>query len=291
MCLILFSFQPSSDWPLILGANRDEFFARPSQFADYWLDAPNLLGGRDKVAGGTWLGITNDGRFAAVTNVRESSVASHFSRSRGEIPRDFLLSKCNPCHYLQRLNKVKNDYAGFNLLLGCLSGPSPCLYYFSNRLGNSSVDPSNTIEPFKKLNPGVYGLSNHLLDTPWPKVHSGKHALCSLRSSGHDAHAEIRAILENDYVAADEDLPSTGIPLERERALSSRFISALADYGTRTSTVLTVSWQGWVYSEQNYRKSKVDQCSSYLPAGSEYDGPLRLFTHDFNREEVILGER
>lgn len=248
MCLILFSYQPQSQTPLILGANRDEFFNRATQSADYWADAPQVLAGRDLVAKGTWLGITTSGRFAAVTNVREPLVQAKQAgvklRSRGDLTREFLTGECPAEDFLNTLAPTADEYAGFNLLVGEFSEDNNALYYLSNRR-----------EGVQRLTAGVYGLSNHLLDSAWPKVDDGKQQLANaIEAASSPKHQVIRDCLENPLRAADKRLPDTGVGYEREKALSSAFIT-LGDYGTRASTVLKVD-QGLVsFSEQNYEPS------------------------------------
>ncbi|MGH1487577.1 MAG: NRDE family protein [Cellvibrionaceae bacterium] len=243
MCVILFSFQPDTDTPLTLGANRDEFFARPTAPLQFWEDHQSILAGRDLQAGGTWLGITRTGRFAAITNVREPGVVVNDPLSRGELTKNFLSGTESPEQYLQNIVDQQDRYAGFNLLVGDFSGEHASLYYFSNR--------GDGIKP---LPAGTYGLSNHLLDSPWPKVADGKEKLRTrLQEAGVD-HTLIRQILENPEQAHDERLPSTGIDYEREKALSAMFIT-LPDYGTRASTVLTISLDQVEFCEQNYSPS------------------------------------
>ena len=254
MCLILFSYQPESSTPLILGANRDEFFNRATQSAGYWVDAPQVLAGRDLVAQGTWLGITTTGRFAAVTNVREPVQQGAKLRSRGDLTREFLSGEIPAGVFLNALAPTANEYAGFNLLVGEFAQDSSELYYLSNRR-----------EGVQRLTAGVYGLSNHLLNSSWPKVDDGKQQLAATISSSSDnsssnssssdpEHRAIRDCLENPTRAADSRLPDTGVGYEREKALSSAFIT-LGDYGTRASTVLTIHQNSVSFSEQNYQPS------------------------------------
>lgn len=242
MCLILFSFQPDSDRPLVLGANRDEFFARPTVPAHYWKDQPDILAGRDLQAGGTWLGVTRQGRFAAITNVREPGDRTVYLHSRGKLTTDFLKSRQSPDAYLNNLASRAGDYAGFNLLVGAFAGSSARLYYFSNRQGE-----------IQALSPGTYGLSNHLLDSPWPKVNDGKEKLRQRLNEANGDHTAIRDLLEHPVTAEDHRLPDTGISYEREKALSAIFIAGLPDYGTRASTVVTVETRRIRFSEQNYQ--------------------------------------
>lgn len=242
--------------PLVLGANRDEFFSRPTEAAQFWPDNPDVLAGRDLQAGGTWLGITRSGRFAAVTNVREP-VSSH-KRSRGDLTRHFLIGRDSPEAYLDKIHAQADEYAGFNLLLGEFDQSGSSLYYFSNRQGE-----------VQSLPPGTYGLSNHLLDSPWPKVDDGKAVLRQRLQQAHGDHTVIRDILEHPSTAEDHRLPDTGVGYQREKALSAIFITELEDYGTRTSTVLTISSDSILFSEQNYRAS--------LDGQVNVDGDLRTF--------------
>jgi len=243
MCVILFSYQPKSSTPLILGANRDEFFNRPTARAQFWDDKPNVLAGRDLVAGGTWLGVTQTGKFAAITNVREPGVEVENPRSRGELTKNYLIGTLSPLDYLESIRKHQQRYAGFNLLVGEFSSSHNALYYLSNRS-----------QGIQALSAGTYGLSNHLLDSPWPKVIDGKQMLSAKLDQAGTDHNLIRHILENPTLADDERLPSTGVDYEKEKALSALFI-ALPDYGTRTSTVMTINDKEILFSEQNYQAS------------------------------------
>lgn len=228
MCLILFAFRQHARYPLVLAANRDEYHARPSAPAAVWEDAPQVLGGRDLGAGGTWLGVTRQGRFAAVTNYREPVQTP--GPSRGRLVSDYLTGSDEPSEYLEGIAVQTTRYPGFNLL----AGDEEELYYHSNR---ASVP--------RALGPGVYGLSNHLLDTPWPKVSSGRTAMeRALDAPGEEALvARLLHLLADDTQATDPQLPDTGIGRERERFLSPRFIRG-NEYGTRCSTVLLLDASG-----------------------------------------------
>ena len=252
MCLILFSFDPDANTPLILGANRDEFFNRPTAPAHFWEDHTGVLAGRDLQAGGTWLGISRSGRFAGITNVREPGVTVENARSRGELTRHFLAGDTSPLTYLQAIEAKQQQYAGFNLLVGDFSTSPPCLYYFSNR----EADPKK--KGPQRLKAGTYGLSNHLLDSPWPKVDDGKQYLISGLNHAKGDHNTIRQLLENPSLADDHRLPATGLTYDREKALSAIFIT-LPDYGTRASTVITINSQDIHFSEQNYGASETGQ--------------------------------
>ena len=232
MCLIVFNWQPNADRMLTLASNRDEFYARPSKSAHYWNDSPNIFGGRDLKMQGTWLAVSRSMRFAAVTNFRSPNKQS-YPRSRGEIPHHFLSTNLSAIHFAQQISL--EDYAGFNALL--FDGKS--LVYCHNQK-NSLGEYVLPIE----LAAGNYGLSNHLLDTPWPKVERTKNALSrieyeAIKYDKTDIAQKLLFALKNDEKAADHLLPNTGIKLEFERALSSAFIS-LPDYGTRTSTIVII---------------------------------------------------
>ena len=246
MCLIVFSFQQDQNFPLVVTANRDEFYRRPTRSAHWWSDLP-IFAGRDLEAMGTWLGITGSGRFAAVTNVREPGRNVVALRSRGELTRDYLTSMDSPRTYLQELQQRATDYAGFNLLVGDHTE----LWFYSNR----------DREPHQ-LQPGLYGISNGAFDEPWPKLTSGKQAMAEQLRLGPDTE-QLATILLDSQVYADHLLPQTGVPLEWERLLSSRFIRS-DNYGTRASTVLTVSSSGVIdFLEQNFSEDGIaaDQVS------------------------------
>jgi uncharacterized protein with NRDE domain len=224
VCLILFAHQCRADLPLVLLANRDEFLARPSTPLAPWAEVPGVVGGRDLVAGGSWLGVGRDGRWAAVTNIREGERIPPGGSSRGWLVRDYLRSTAAPGDFASLLMLRGADYAGFNLLLGAVGE----IWYVSNR----------TTAP-ARLPPGGYGLSNGRLDTPWPKVEGGKAALSRLLQQPQVAIEAGFRLLADSTPAPDRQLPETGVPLAWERALSATFIVAPGyAYGTRSSSVL-----------------------------------------------------
>ena len=228
MCLIFVAWQRHPAYRLVVAANRDEFYARPTAPAGFWNEAPDLIAGRDLEAGGTWLGVSRQGRFAALTNFRGGKVHAAFAPSRGHLVGDYLRSSDTPPVYLESLATRAPEYNGFNLLVG----DDEQLHWFSNRAAGPLA-----------LDPGVYGISNDLLDTPWPKVVRGKAAFTRLLA---DERLDIDAVfdlLADRQPADDADLPDTGIGLALERALSPMFIAA-GDYGTRSSTVLTIEVNG-----------------------------------------------
>ena len=241
MCLILFAYRQHADYPLVVIANRDEYYARPTQNAHWWHDA-DIFAGRDLEAGGTWLGTNQRGHFAAVTNVREPGGMKPGKQSRGELTRNYLAGSDQAEDYLQQLSTRDQDYAGFNLLLGNLQG----LWFYSNR--------DHGIRP---IEPGVYGISNGRFDEPWPKLSSGKLELEAMLSGEFDA-GELMEILTDHRVAHDQELPSTGVPLDIERMLSSRFIRS-PKYGTRAcSVVLMNNDQRIGFWEQNFTDTAHD---------------------------------
>jgi len=244
MCLILFSFDPGTDRPLTVLANRDEFHERPTAQADFWSDKPAVLAGRDLLAGGTWLGVTTRGRFAAVTNYRDLASINPDARSRGELTTDFLSGDDPANEYLSRVETKGGDYNGFNLLVF----DSENLAYYSNMSGG----------PPQELNTGIFGLSNHLLNTPWPKVVSGKEALRLELESGSGDDNSLLNVLADTSIAADGDLPDTGVGLEKERILSARCISS-PGYGTRSSTLVSFSGRGTIkFKERTIIPSDLD---------------------------------
>lgn len=218
MCLILVAWQAHPDFPLIVAANRDEFYARASSPAGRWPEAPQVIAGRDLEAGGTWLGITEQGRFAAITNVREPGVAKG-PQSRGGLPRQFLLGDMPAIDFVEKIDG--SAYSGFNLLVS--DGDTLC--YRSNRDGKP-----------RRLEAGIFAVSNHLLDTPWPKLVTAKRRF-SAALAGLPATEAFFDILADDSIVPDEDLPNTGVALEWERLLSAIFVKS-ENYGTRASTVL-----------------------------------------------------
>jgi len=224
MCLIVFANNTLKDYKLIFAANRDEFYDRPSEQAGFWKDHPDLLAGKDLQAGGTWMGITKQGRFAAITNFRDLKNHRNDAPSRGKLTLDFLVSDITPEKYYNRLKPELNNYNGFNLILGYVDE----LFYFSNKT-----------DGLKKLEPGIHGISNAILDTPWPKVEKSKRQLKHLIEQQNIHPWEILNLLDDTSPAKDEELPDTGVGLELERMLSSIFIKS-EKYGTRSSTIVTV---------------------------------------------------
>jgi uncharacterized protein with NRDE domain len=235
MCLILLAYGVRDDAPLVVAANRDEFYARPALPAHQWQDAPQIFAGRDLEAGGTWLGVTTAGRFAAVTNYSETS-AQKKPGSRGELVHRFLAGSDSATAFA---SSVEHDlYSGFSLLV--FDGDA--LVYLSNRC-NGPI----------RGEPGVQGLANTTLNVGWPKVRRGTHALASaVRASGTPPRAaSLLTLLGDEYQPPDSELPERGRPLEFERRVAPCFIRG-DEYGTRASTVVVLEKHAVQFAEQTF---------------------------------------
>jgi uncharacterized protein with NRDE domain len=228
MCLLAFAWRVHPQYPLVLAGNRDEFHDRPAEAARWWDEPEGILAGRDLQAGGSWLGVNRGGRFAVVTNYREPGVATSGRRSRGELVVAFLASSEPVVDWLDALNRRQDEYGGFNLIIG----DGEQLHYLSNRG-----------EDRRFLDPGIYGLSNHRLDTPWPKVATARAGLQRLVERDRVRCEELFQLLADRTPAAESELPDTGVPLQWERLLSSVFIVD-PRYGTRVSTVVLIGTDG-----------------------------------------------
>ncbi|WP_432696881.1 NRDE family protein [Marinobacterium sp. YM272] len=222
LCLIVFAINQHPDWPFILLANRDEFYDRPTQGLHFWPDAP-IIAGRDIKALGSWMGFSRSGRFAALTNYRDGT-RSDSGPSRGQLVTDFLTHTSPAAHY-QPPAEVRS---GYNLLRADRSG----IFYSGNR--GAALQP---------LSSGLYTLSNALLDTPWPKAQRARAALSRALSDRSLAPSQLLALLHDDTRADDRELPDTGIPIDKERLLSSCFIHS-GDYGTRATTLVMQNSEG-----------------------------------------------
>lgn len=230
MCLILVAYEVHPQVRLVLAANRDEFWDRPTAPLDAWDDHPDVVAGRDLKAMGTWMGVNRRGAWAAITNVRDPASVRPNTPSRGRLVADFLTSNVSAPAYAERIRSEADQYNGFNLLVGDPSG----IYYVGNRRA----------DPVHRLASGIYGLSNDVLNTPWPKVKTGRQALTELMTSPSDPDPEaLFGILRDQTRAADDDLPQTGVPMEWERILSPILIRS-PQYGTRASSVLLVGHHG-----------------------------------------------
>ncbi|MYM63488.1 NRDE family protein [Pseudomaricurvus sp. HS19] len=259
MCLIVFGLRSHPDYPLIVAANRDEYYQRPTDNASLWQPVPGgetVLSGRDLQAGGTWMGVRANGRFAAVTNIRNGHINSDRPRSRGQLVLDSLLSPDAAAH-LQQLQSQAAQFNGFNLL----SGSADSLWYSSNIDTFGSDAGQRQQGANRELAAGVYGLSNGLLDSPWPKVERSRQGLlqCLQRDWSNPAARcdELFDLLADASAAPVAQLPQTGIPLEREIQLSSAFIHS-ADYGTRASTLaLFHRRHGWQFIERQFNEQGI----------------------------------
>ncbi|MGB3598293.1 MAG: NRDE family protein [Pseudomonas neustonica] len=221
MCLLALAWQVAADYPLTLIGNRDEFHHRPTRPAQPWQEEgmPELLAGKDLEAGGTWLGVTRSGRFAALTNIR-SPGAMRAPLSRGKLVLDYLAGTDTAADYLSQLSEKSADFAGFNLLVG----DRHRLWYLNSQEGQP-----------RELPPGVYGLSNAALNTPWPKLTQLREQLTAMPQA---APEQLLPLLHDEHIYADELLPQTGVNSDLERMLSACFIIGNQDYGTRASSLL-----------------------------------------------------
>lgn len=242
MCLVNFHFHAHANYKLIVAANRDEFYKRPTATAHFWEDHSTILAGRDLEQNGTWLGITKNGRFAALTNYRAPGYMQSGKYSRGALVSNYLLGNETPETYIKNIQPDKAHYSGFNLLLG----DSDHLMYYNNI--NDSVS---------NIEFGTHSLSNHFLNTPWPKVVKGKNRLHAYVTEQETIDPEdLFTILADKELASDDRLPDTGVGLTLERQLSPLFIN-IEDYGTRCSTVLLISKNNYVtFIERTYHQGK-----------------------------------
>lgn len=240
MCLINLNFLNHPHYKLILIANRDEAYARPTATAHFWEDEPTILAGRDLLQMGTWLGITKQGRFAALTNFRDGLNRNDHKTTRGEIVTNYLKETSSPEDFLQQLNEEKDTYEGFNVLIGNANE----LFYYNNIRGETV-----------NMKAGVHGLSNHFLNTNWPKVELGKSRLeAYCLNHEHIIPSDLFHIHANEEIAKNEDLPETGIGLALESQLSPLFIKT-AEYGTRSTIVLTIDNNDVVdFTERTFEK-------------------------------------
>ncbi len=228
MCLIFLSINNHPKYKVIVAANRDEFYGRKTTPANFWANYPDVVAGRDMEAGGTWMGATKTGKLSMVTNFRDTANIDPKAPSRGHLVSDFLGNGQEAQEYLKEVSLKAGQYNGFNLVLG--RGDE--LFYFSN-YQNKIV----------RLGSGLYGLSNHLLDTAWPKVKRGKSKIQPLLEQENIEPEMLFQVLRDEATAPDHELPKTGLELERERALSAMFIKT-PDYGSRCSTLILQDREG-----------------------------------------------
>ena len=259
MCLILFAYKQHPKYPLILVANRDEFYPRPTAQADWWKEYPTMLAGKDIKGNGSWLGMSKDGKFAALTNFRDGMNLKQNAPTRGKLVTNYLVNPVESESYLQEIAKTGELYNGYNLLT--FDGED--IWHYSNM--------SNDIT---HIEPGVHGLSNALLNSDWPKVHRAKAKLAALVDVNKDFSIEagFQMMLDSEQ-AADEDLPQTGVPYDWEKKLSSMCIRT-ETYGTRCSTVVLWGADGTVHFEER----------SYVP-----DLGSKAYRVQIEKAELIAG--
>ncbi len=235
MCLVLMAYRMHPRYPLVLAANRDEFHARPAAPLYWWDDGPPLLAGRDLAAGGAWCGVDRRGRMALVTNYRDPSLPKPQGSSRGDLVPAFLRGDRDAGDFVQDAAARSAQYAGFSLLAMDATG-----------LGYAVSQPEAEA---RMLPPGIYGLNNHRLDTPWPKVLRTRARFEQAVAADVPAPARLFEILSDRTAADDDALPDTGIGIEWERRLSAPFIVS-EEYGTRCTTVLLIDREGQVRVEE-----------------------------------------
>lgn len=237
MCLILFSWKTHAKYKLVLAANRDEFYDRPTKPANFWEDYPEVIAGRDEKSGGTWIGITKSGRLAALTNYRALQNIGPNAASRGRFTSDFLTRKDTPEQYIRKIKNSGIHYNGFNLMVG----NSDSLFYYNNVNHN-----------IKEIDPGTYGLSNGFFQENWPKIKKGRTALKAIIKQPEISANDLLNILNNNAITEDKYLPKTGIPVDKERLLSPLFIK-MKGYGTRCSTLIFTDYQDKIkFIEKTY---------------------------------------
>lgn len=228
MCLILFSWDNHPHYKLILAANRDEFYERPTDPIHTWQEYPDIVAGKDLTGGGTWMGINKQNRFTALTNHRDPSRIIENAPSRGDLTLDFLKNEVSEENYYKEKLNALNLYNGFNLLVGSFNKMS----YFNNVDGK-----------YKEISSGIYGLSNAVLDTPWPKLTKAKNAFTKLVAETNPEIEQFYQMLQDKTLAGDDELPQTGVPYEWEKAISAIYIEK-GNYGTCCSTIVTVTHEG-----------------------------------------------
>lgn len=250
MCLLFLSYRLTPQYKIVLAANRDEFISRPTAPLGFLDENRAILGGKDLSGGGTWLAINKNLKIAALTNYREPQLLTQDLPSRGEIVLDFVEGKSQCLDYLEDIAERDHAYSGFNLI----AGDKEALYYYSNRAGGP-----------RELQPGFYGLSNHLLDTPWPKVTRGKILLFPHMVQVDKVLPEpIFETLTDTHRPEDHALPDTGVGMEWERLLSTIFIDS-PGYGTRSSAVITVDYNDRIeFYEKTYLRSDGNITSQHV---------------------------
>lgn len=238
MCLIALALGQHPDLPLVLAANRDEFHSRPAKEAHWWPDQPDILGGRDLQAGGTWLALAQNGRFATVTNFRDAQSPTPGHRSRGHLVTNFLRSSEAPVDYLAGIDEAA--YAGFNLIVGAGTEVA----YLSNREAG-----------LRRLQAGTYGLSNALLDGPWHKVEHTRSGLEALLEAGTINESSLMRLMSDRDRAPVDNVATGHLDFATAHAVSAPFI-VLPTYGTRCTTIVLLDNDGnWRFTERRFDAS------------------------------------
>ncbi|PIE75310.1 MAG: hypothetical protein CSA18_00400 [Deltaproteobacteria bacterium] len=249
MCLIIFLFNENQHYPLIIAANRDEFYNRETKSADIWGKDNSIIAGRDLQSLGTWMGINkNSGRFAAITNYRDPSMIKTEVKSRGVIVSSYLESELGDEEFIYRLKKEKDNYNGFNFIFGDLYK----IYHYSN------ISDEITI-----VNPGIHGVSNHLLDSPWPKLLKAKKRLSETFKSDEIINSSFD-VLKDSTAFHDSELPETGMDIKWERILSPIFVKSEI-YGTRSSTIILFCKNGDIlFIERAFIDEKITKETKFI---------------------------
>lgn len=238
MCLIVFAYKVHPEYPLILATNRDESYSRPTQSAEFWAEYPELLAGKDLRAGGTWMGITQSHRFAALTNYRNMNSIKNDAPSRGQIVKNYLTSADSASEFFDSIKDHSAKYNGFNFLYG----KSDDLYYFNNIKNR-----------LQRVQPGYHTLSNAFLDSNWPKSKQALNDFKEVIGRNPLDHDKLFNLLQNTKRFPDKLLPSTGLSRKKERVVSSIFILS-DDYGTRSSTLVYANPDGEsTFIEKTYK--------------------------------------
>ncbi len=242
MCVLFFANRVHARYDLVFAGNRDEAYHRPAALAGWWVDDPDVLAGRDLEAGGTWLGVTREGRWSVVTNVRDLPAHRARDRSRGALPTRFLVGTEEPETYARRVFEERHEFNPFNLIVG----DAEAVWIVSTHM-----------DAPEEIAPGVYGLSNATLDAPWPKVIRGKAAFDNILQAREPSTDACLDFLHDGHRAPDNDLPDTGVGLDMERKLSPLFI-ANDRYGTRASSVILLDEEGGRFVERTYSAGGVE---------------------------------
>lgn len=244
MCLLAIAWDTHPSYQMIFAGNRDEYHSRPTAAAHWWGSNRSVLAGKDLLAGGTWAAITREGRFAVVTNYRESRNPPDDAISRGNLVTEFIADRRTPDAFVQDKGGSLERYAGFNLLVGLIGGrTSSSMHYSSNR------DTARA-----RLEAGIHGVSNHRLNTPWPKLLRITQGMSRLIEKDRLEPHELFRLLEDRRPADDRELPATGLDVDQERLLSSPFI-VNERYGTRSATIILVTRTGQVrFLEKQYNR-------------------------------------